>query len=332
MGFRIPDTPEELFKQGSHHLDALGQWFPTAIVAILVGFFTLTSFYSVDQGEVGVIRRFGKYYKTTQPGLHWKLPFNIDKLDKVRIERVFKEEFGFRTADPSVNTRYSPQSYDEEALMLTGDLNVLDVSWIVHFKIKDPVQLLFNVRNPRETVRDIAEAAMRQVIGDYSVNEAITMRKNEINQAVKVMLQKVLDNYKSGIQIDKIELQEVLPPSVVKASFNEVNEAEQEREKVINQSWEAYNKVIPQARGQAEKTIREAEGYALARVAKAQGDAAKFLDTWNAYKDAKEVTKRRLYLETVEEIIPRAGKIYVFEPEANNILPLLNLSAGGEVK
>jgi membrane protease subunit HflK len=231
-----------------------------------------------------------------------------------------------------VNTKYSTKSYDEEALMLTGDLNVLDVSWIVHFKIKDPVQLLFNVRNPRETVRDISEAAMRQVIGDYSVNEAITTRKNEINQEVKTILQNTLDTYQCGVQIDKIELQEVLPPAVVKASFNEVNEAEQEREKVINQSWEAYNKVIPKARGQAEKTIREAEGYALARVAKAKGDATKFLDTWSAYKDAKEVTRRRLYLETIEDVIPKAGKIFIFEPETNNLLPLLNLSEEGVLK
>ena len=332
MGFKIPDTPEELFRQGGQHINTFNKWMPTVIIVVLIGFFALTSFYSVDQGEVGVIRRFGKYSKTTQPGLHWKLPFNIDKLDKVKIERVFKEEFGFRTRQAGVNTTYSQKSYDEEALMLTGDLNVLDVSWIVHFKIKDPVHLLFNLRNPRETVRDLSESAMRQVIGDYSVNEAITTHKIEINQSVKKLLQTALDNYQSGVQIDKIELQEVLPPTVVKASFNEVNEAEQEREKVINESWEAYNKVIPKARGQAEKTVREAEGYALARVAKAQGDASKFLDTWNAYKDAKEVTRRRLYLETLEEIIPNAGKIFVFEPEANSILPLLNLSERGEQK
>lgn len=332
MSFKIPDTPEELFRQGSQHVSKFSKWIPMLTIVLLLGFFALTSFYSVDQGEVGVIRRFGKYSKTTQPGLHWKLPFNIDRLDKVRVERVFKEEFGFRTISAGVNTKYSKKTYDEEALMLTGDLNVLDVSWIVHFKIKDPVHLLFNVRSPRETIRDLSESAMRQVIGDYSVNEAITTRKNEINQEVKLLLQNALDNYKSGVQIDKIELQEVLPPAVVKASFNEVNEAEQEREKVINQSWEAYNKVIPKARGQAEKTIRESEGYALARVAKAEGDATKFLDTWNAYKDAKEVTRRRLYLETLEEIIPSAGKIFVFEPEANNILPLLNLSEGGPLK
>ncbi len=328
MSFKIPDTPEELFRQGGEQFSNISKWLPSIIVIMILAFFALTSFYSVDQGEAGIIRRFGKYLKTTPPGLHWKLPFNIDKLDKVKIERVFKEEFGFRTLQAGVNTRYSPKSYDEEALILTGDLNVLDVSWIVHFKINDPVHLLFNVRNPRETVRDLSESAMRQVIGDYSVNAAITSKKNEINLAVRDVLQKSLDRYKSGVQIDKIELQEVLPPSVVKASFNEVNEAEQEREKVINQSWEAYNKVIPKARGQAAKTISEAEGYALARVNRAQGDAAKFLEMWNAYKNDKAVTRRRLYLEAIENVIPKAGKVFVFEPEANNVLPLLNLSEG----
>jgi membrane protease subunit HflK len=330
MNFKIPDTPEELFKQGSERISDLGKWLPSIIIFFLVAFFAVTSFYSVEQGEVGVVLRFGKYLKTTQPGLHWRLPFNIDRLDKVKVERVFKEEFGFRTLEAGVNTSYSTKSYDDEALMLTGDLNVLDVSWIVHFKIKDPVHLLFNVRNPRDTVRDISESAMRQVIGDYSINEAITLQKSDINQAVKDILQNSLDKYESGIQIDKIELQQVLPPPVVKASFNEVNEAEQEREKVINESWEAYNKVIPQARGQAEKTIREAEGYALARVNRAEGDAKRFLEVWNEYKNDKEITRRRLYLETIEEIIPKSGKVYVFEPGVNNILPLLNLSEGAK--
>src|SRR3989338_4524911 len=252
MSFRIPDTPEELFRQGSEKFTTMSRWLPTAVIFFLLAFFALTSFYSVEQGEVVIIRRFGKYTTRTPPGLHWKMPFNIDKLDKVKIERVFKEEFGFRTLQAGVNTTYSPKSYDEEALMLTGDLNILDVSWIVHFKIKDPVQLLFSVRNPGEAVRDLSESAMRQVIGDYSVNAAITSRKSEIALAVRELLQNSLDKYNSGAQIDKIELQEVLPPQVVRASFNEVNEAEQEKEKVVNQSWEAYNKVIPKARGQAE--------------------------------------------------------------------------------
>ncbi len=326
MAFKIPDTPEELFRQGGQGFNDLGRWLPTIIFLLLILFFAGTSFYTIDQDEVGVIRRFGKYSNTTQPGLHWKLPFNIDKLDKVKVKRVFKEEFGFRTTSPGTRTEYSNNNYSEESLMLTGDLNVLDVSWIVQFKIKDPVQLLFNLSTPRETIRDLSQAAMRQVIGDYSVSEALTTHKNEINLEVRENLQKTLDYYKSGIQIEKLELQEVLPPTPVQASFNEVNEAEQEREKVINQSWEAYNKVIPTAKGQAEKTIREAEGYALSRVKKAQGDATQFIDTWTAYKDAKDVTRRRLYLETLEEVLPNSGKIYVFDPKANGILPLLKLN------
>lgn len=330
MAFKIPDTPEELFRQGGQGLNDLGKWLPTISVLLVIVFFSVTSFYTIEQDEVGVIRRFGKYLTTTDPGLHWKFPFNIDKLDKVKVKRVFKEEFGFRTSQPGVKTQYSNASFDEESLMLTGDLNVLDVSWIVQFKIKDPVQLIFNMNNPRETIRDLSQAAMRQVIGDYSVSEALTTHKNEINLEVKESLQKTLDYYKSGIQIEKLELQEVLPPGPVQASFNEVNEAEQEREKVINQSWEAYNKVIPSAKGQAEKTFREAEGYALARVKKAQGDAAQFIDTWTAYKDAKGVTRRRLYLETLEEVLPNSGKVYIFDPRANGILPLLKLN--GEEK
>ncbi len=319
MAFKIPDTPEELFRQGGEHMAKMNQWFPFIVFVSLTVLITLTSFYSVDQDEVGIVRRFGRYNRTTSPGLHWKLPFKIEQLDKVKVKRVFKEEFGFRTSQPGIRTQYASKAYDDESLMLTGDLNVLDVSWIVQFRIHDPVNVLFDVRDPLQTVRDLSEAVMREVIGDYSVNEAITTRKNEINLEVRQKLQALLNKYQSGI----------LPPERVKASFNEVNEAEQEREKMVNEAWEAYNKVIPKARGQAEKTIREAEGYALARVNKAQGDAAKFLETWNAYKDAKDVTRRRLYLETLEDIIPRAGKIFVFEPKANSVLPLLKLNEGG---
>jgi len=330
MNFKIPDTPEELFRQGSQQFLKFNKWIPLIVSIFIILFVLVTSFYTVEQDEVGVIRRFGKYSRTTAPGLHWKLPFNIEKLDKVKVTRVFKEEFGFRTLQAGITTKYSTKSFEDEAIMLTGDLNVLDVSWIVQFTIRDPLHLLFNVRNPRQTVRDLSESAMRQIIGDHSVTEALTTRKNEINQAVKENLQAALDSYNSGIYIVKLELQEVLPPGPVTASFNEVNEAEQEREKVINQSWEAYNKVIPKASGQAEKTIREAEGYALARVNEAQGDATKFLETWGAYKEAKDVTRRRLYLETLEEVIPQAGKIYVFEPGANSVLPLLRLNEGGK--
>ncbi|MBU1995893.1 MAG: FtsH protease activity modulator HflK [Candidatus Omnitrophica bacterium] len=334
MGFNIPDTPEELFRQGSQKLNNMqnnmNKKLPIILVVMIALFFAATSFYSVEQDEVGVIRRFGKYNRTAQPGLNWKLPFNIEKLDKVKDKRVFKEEFGFRTLEAGINSKYSKKSFDEESLMLTGDLNVLDVSWIVQFTIKEPVDLLFNVRGPLQTVRDLSESVMRQVIGDHAVSETLTTMKNEINLEVQQKLQAALDLYGSGVHIDKLELQEVLPPKVVTASFNDVNEAEQEKEKVINQSWEAYNKVIPQAKGQAEKTIREAEGYALERVKKAQGDAVKFLEVWKAYKDAKDVTRKRMYLEAMQEVLPKAGEIYIFEPGANNVLPLLKLNKGVE--
>jgi len=328
MDFKIPDTPEELFRQGGKKLQDANKWIPMIAVFIGILFIAGTSVYTVDQDEVGVIRRFGKYVRTTPPGLQWKLPFNIEKVDKVKVTRVYKEEFGYRTLEAGINTKYSSKSYDEEALMLTGDLNVLDVSWSVQFKLKDPVAVLFNIRDPQGTVRDISESAMRRVIGDYSVSEAVTTQKEEINQGVRKKLQEILDLYKSGIQIVKIELQDILPPAPVKASFNEVNEAQQEREKVVNQSWEAYNKITPKAKGEAEKTISEAEGYATARINEAKGDAAKFLSMYNEYKNAKDVSRRRMYLETMQEVLPKAGSIYIFEPQANSVLPLLKLNEG----
>ncbi|MFT7538361.1 MAG: membrane protease subunit HflK, partial [Lysobacterales bacterium] len=266
--------------------------------------------------------------RTTQPGLHWKMPLNIETLDKVKVRFPYKEEFGFRTLSAGINTKYSNQRFDDESIMLTGDLNVLNVTWTVEFKIKDPVQLLFNVKNPAETVRDISESVMRQSIGDSSVSEALTTRRNQINQEVQEQLQNILDSYEAGIQIETVKLQDVNPPDVVKKSFNEVNEAKQEKERTTNEAWESYNKAIPRAKGQAAKTISEAEGYASAKISKAEGDANKFLETWGAYKEAKDVTRSRMYLETMEEVLPRAGNIYVFEPKANSILPLLNLTGG----
>ena len=326
MKFKIPDTPEELFKQGGEKLFKLDKFFPYIVFFGIIGFGILTSFYSVGPDEVGVIQRFGKYNRTTKPGLHLKLPLNMEKLSKVKVTKVYTQEFGFRALKSGVNTQYSSQSYEDESLMLTGDLNVLDVTWIVKFKVKDPVKVLFNIYEPIGTVRDLSESVVRQAVGDSSVTEALTTRRVEINLAARDNLQIILDSYDSGIQIDEVILQDVNPPDKVKASFNEVNEAKQEREKVINQALEMYNKQIPRAIGEAEKTIREAEGYALERVKEAEGDATKFLKIWNAYKGAKEVTLRRLYLESMEEVLPKAGKIFVSSDQTNSILPLLNLN------
>ena len=326
MSFKIPDTPEELFKQGQQNFNNFNKFLPGLVLIFILLMVATTSFYTVAPNEAGVIRRFGKYVRRTGPGLHWKLPLNIEKLDKVKVQFPYKEEFGFRTLSAGVNTKYSSQRFHDESIMLTGDLNVLDVTWTVEFKIKDPVRLLFNVRDPRETVRDLSESVMREVIGDSSVTEALTARRNQISQEAQEKLQQVLDSYDSGIQIETVKLQDVNPPDKVKKSFNEVNEAKQEKERMINEAWEAYNKAIPRAKGQAAKTITEAEGYASAKISKAEGDARKFTETWEAYKSAKDVTRKRYYLETLEEVLPKAGKVYVFEPKANNVLPLINLT------
>ncbi len=321
-------SSDEFFKEVKKKFQNFKGGLPAVIIVIAVIAALFNGFYSVGPDEVGVIRRFGKYVRTTDPGLHLKVPF-IEKANKVKVKYIFKEEFGFRTAQAGVVSRYSPGEYFDESLMLTGDLNVLVVEWIVQFKVKDPVKLLFNIRNPQRTIRHISEAVMRQVVGDYAVTEVLTTRRIEVNQEVQNKLQEILDLYNSGIQIVTVRLQDVNPPDEVKPSFNEVNEAKQEKEKVINQAWEAYNKVIPRAHGQAEKTIRESEGYALNRINMAKGDAAKFIATWEAYKNAKEVTRKRLYLEVMNEVLPKAGNKFVIDSSQKSILPLLSLNKEG---
>lgn len=328
MPFQIPDTPDEFLRQTRKGLSGFNRGIPFLVLAALALGALFSSFYSVEPDEVGIIRRFGKYVKTTDPGLHWKIPLGIERLDKVKVERIFKEEFGFRTVQPGTRTRYSQDSFDVESLMLTGDVNVLEVTWVVQFKIKDPVKFLFNLRNPRETVRALSEAVMRQVIGDSSVSEALTTRRLEINQEVQKRLQTILESYDAGIYIQTVKLQDVNPPDAVKPSFNEVNQAKQEMEKVINQAWEAYNKVIPRARGEAEKTIQQSQGYALRRVNQAEGDASRFTQIWTAYAESQDVTRRRMYLEALSEALPKAGQIFVMDASGQNLLPLLRLNEG----
>jgi len=325
MNFKIPDTPEELFRHGRRGLDRFSRWLPAlAVLTIILGIF-LSSFYSIATDEVGVIRRFGKYDRTVEPGLHWKLPFGIERLDAVKVKRVFKEEFGYRTVKPGIRTEYASHGYEDESLMLTGDLNVLEVTWIVQYRIQDPKKYLFNIYNPRKTVRDISESVMRQVVGNSSVSEALTTRRLEINLTVQKKMQELLDHYQTGVNVETVKLQDVNPPNEVKASFNAVNEAKQEKEKMINEARQTYNRIIPRAKGEAEKTISEAEGYALRRTNEAKGDAGKFLEIWNAYKEAKDVTRRRLYLEVLGEALPKAGPVYIIDGKGNNPLPLLNL-------
>lgn len=299
---------------------------PFSILLVILALMVLKGiFYTIEPNEVGVVLRLGKFVRTTPPGLHFKLPLGIERVYPVKVEYIFKEEFGFRTHKPGIRTVYEAKSsYKDESLMLTGDLNVLDVEWIVQFKIKDPFKALFNVRKMRKTLRDLSESMMRKVIGDYTFNEVLTKRM-EINNLVQEGLQKVLDSYDIGVKIITVKLQDVNPPDSVKPAFNEVNEAKQEREKMINQAWETYNKKIPQAKGEALKMIKQAEGYALEKINRAQGEAKRFLLVLESYNQAKEVTLRRLYLENMNEILNRAGKKYIIDSQEKGVLPLLRL-------
>lgn len=295
------------------------------VIALVVLYLGSSSVYTVAVDEVGMVQRFGKYVRTSPPGLSLKLPTGIEKVTKVKIRYVYKEEFGFRTIKADVRTRYaSGEAYLNEALMLTGDLNVALVPWIVQYRIKDPYQYLFKVGNVRNTLRDLSEAAMRLVVGDRSINEVISKRE-EIAAQAQVLLQKELDVAETGISVTTIEMKRTNVPESVQPSFNEVNQAVQEKEKMIYQAREEYNKRVPQAKGDAEKTIREAEGYALDRINRSKGDASRFLSLYQEYKNAEDVTRRRLYLEAIREIFPKLGSKYIVDADQKGLLPLLDL-------
>ena len=282
------------------------------------------TFYSVGPEEVGVIVRFGKYDRTVESGLNTKIPF-IETVYKVAVERQQKMEFGFRTTEPGVRTSYTRSGTRDESLMLTGDLNLADVEWVVQYRIDDPYNYLFKVRNPETTLRDISEAAMRQIVGDRTVNEVLTVGRAEISSKMEELTQKICREYSLGLKIDQVVLQDVNPPEPVKAAFNAVNEAQQEKETLINQAKAEYNKVIPKAAGQAKETIQMAEGYATERVNNAEGDVARFNELYKEYVKAPEVTKKRIYLETMEEVIPKLGQKIITDQNGNNVLPLLQM-------
>ena len=300
------------------------------IIILAVIIFILTGLYTIDPEEVGVIQRFGKYINITEPGLHFKIPFGVDKLTKVKVKHVYKEEFGFRTLQSGVQTKYSARSYDYESIMLTGDLNIADVEWIAQYRIKDPVKYLFNIRNIVETIRDLTESVTRQIVGDRSGDEVIVLNRKEIADEIQILLQQKLDDYEAGIEIYTINLQNVNPPERVKPAFNDVNSAKQEKERILNEAWQQYNKIIPEAKGKAKRTIEEAEGYAVNRVNRAKGDADRFIQMYNQYKNAKSITKKRLYLETMQKILPKVEKVFIIDEDQAGILPLLNLDKGGK--
>ena len=310
-------------------LPRLGVRWPAVAGVVLALALLFTTYYQVEPEEVGVVQLFGAYVSTTGPGPHLKLPFGIESVTKVPVLQQRKMEFGFRTVQPDVRSQFAtPPEAQAESLMLTGDLNVAVVEWIVQYRIRDPKAWLFNIRNVDGTFRYMSEAAMRRVVGDHSVDEVITIGRAEVALAAKQELQRLCDVYGIGIEVQQVVLQEVNPPGPVRAAFNEVNQAIQEKERAINEAWAEYNQAVPRAKGEAEQAVRAAEGYALERENRAVGDAQRFEALYDEYRKAPDVTRRRMYLETLGELLPRLGRKVIVDEKARGVLPLLQLEGG----
>ena len=305
-----------------------------AIVAaafIIQGVFTC--FYTIKPGEVGIILRFGQYTRTTQPGLHFKIPF-VEDLTKVDVEKVRKEEFGFRSRSasmsPSIDRKgydFDRKGYDMESLMLTGDKDVIEVAWIVQYKVSDPVRFLFKVRDVAQAVRDASETVTRRIVGNMDFDYVLGNR-DVLAASAKQELQGQMDRLECGISILTLQLLDINPPEQVKPAFNEVNEADQDMKRLVNEAEETYNKVIPKARGSAKQIVEEAHGYAAERINRATGETNRFKAIIKEYQGAEEVTRQRLYLEAMQDILPRLDRVYVIDKRQQSILPLLDLTRG----
>ncbi len=297
------------------------------VILVLLGLILLfTSVKTIGPEEEGVVLYLGKFDRKLEPGLNLILPFWLETVYKIPVQRQLKHEFGFRTeGSTGSRSEYVTDNYRSESSMLTGDLNLADVEWVVQYRIVDSYRYLFRVRNAEKTLRDMSEAAMRTIVGNRTVNEVITVGRQEVSTEVEVYLQRLCDEYENGIRIDQVVLQDVNPPEPVRPSFNAVNQAEQERSTLINQAEAEYNRVIPRARGEALETIQLAEAYSLNRINGATGEAARFNSLYNEFVKAPEVTKKRIYLETMERILPKLGNKIIVDEKGTNVLPLLNL-------
>jgi membrane protease subunit HflK len=325
--------PEKIFEEMRSHFRGFRGW---RIGAGILGAFLLvllwSTWFTVQPEETGIIQRFGAVQRTVGPGLHFKLPDGIERVRTVPTARVLKEEFGFQTTAVAIagqRTQYADsKAYKDVSLMLTGDLNVIDVQWIVQYRIEDPIHYLFWVRDTRQTIRDISESVMRRVVGNRLGSDVLTVGRVAVSTEVKEEMQKILTDYEAGVRLITVELQDVTPPDPVKPAFNEVNEARQDRERTINQAQEQANREIPKARGEATRTISEAEGYTLERVNRANGEANRFRAILDEYRHAPEVTRRRLYLEAIGAILPEAKALYIVDSEQKALVPWLPMESG----
>lgn len=335
------------FPGGSQHslddvLEQIQQQFkrfkgaPVIILAAFVVVFIVawTAWFTVQPEETWVVQRFGKVIRTAGPGLHFKLPFGVETVRLVPTARVLKEEFGFRTLAtiPGQKTRYDPGgAYKDESLMLTGDLNVIDVQWVIQYRIEDPIRYLFQVRDTPKTIRDTTEAIMRRAVGNRLGSDVLTTGRVAVASEAKIEIQKVLTAYDSGVRLVTVELQDVTPPDPVKPAFNEVNESRQDKEQTINKAQEQANREIPKARGVATQSISEAEGYALERVNRAEGEATRFEAIWGEYQGAPQVTRRRLYLEAMTGLLADMKALYIVDRDQKAMVPWLPLESSGQL-
>jgi len=329
-GGQLPPDIQDLFRQGENQLrQLLPQGSPRGLIGIaLIALILLgvwTAYYTVPSDSVAVVQRFGKYLKDVSPGLHFKLPLGIDVATIVPVKRQLKQEFGFTT--PGATDPYQThRDGRRETEMVTGDLNAALVEWVVQYRISDPSKFLFEVREPAETLRYVSESVMREVVGDRTVDEVITIGRQEIESEALTKMQSLTSKYVMGISIDQVQLKNINPPGPVQESFNEVNQAQQEKEKLINEARRDYNKVIPLAEGEKDQRIREADGYRLKRINEAEGDTARFSALLAEYRKAPEVTRRRIYLETLQEVMPGVRSKIIVDDQSQGILPLLNLN------
>ena len=301
-----------------------------AIAVVVISLWT--TWFTVQPEETAVVQRFGEVVRTAGPGLHFKAPLGIETVRTVPTARVLKEEFGYRTLAGAAGqrTQYAAdnKAFKNESLMLTGDLNVIDVQWILQYRIEDPILFLFNVRDTPKTVRDITESVMRRVVGNRLGSDVLTVARVEVSSEAKEEIQKILSEYKTGVRLVTVELQDVTPPDSVKPAFNEVNEARQDKERTINQAQEQSNREIPKARGEAAQSISQAEGYALERTNRAQGEANRFLAILTDYQGAPEVTRQRMYLESLSGFLAGLKDLYIVDSDQKALIPWLPMKSG----
>ncbi|QTR47399.1 FtsH protease activity modulator HflK [Thiothrix litoralis] len=295
------------------------------VILVVLGIIAWSSWYTVPSDSVAILQRFGKLHAEVPPGLHFKIPLGVDVATILPVKRQLKQEFGFYTEGASNPDQYSDTPRDESP-MVTGDLNVGLVEWVVQYRISEPTHYLFAVREPGATLRDVSESVMREVVGDRTVDEVLTIGRQEIEVEALLKMQKLATLYTMGISIDQVQLKNINPPAPVQESFNEVNQAQQEKEKLINEARRDYNKVVPLAEGEKDQRIREAEGYRLKRINEAEGDVSRFNAVFTEYQKAPAITQQRLYLETMQDILPGVENKVVVDEGMKNLLPLLNLN------